>query len=586
MTAARWTAGDILGLSPGLDLRNSDKTFAVGGQNFAFTSKGPRSIFGNRYLLPHKLGRPEHTQGVRIRLRSGDRVFTFEGESILEWDETLGGWVVLYVTPVTNNSPYRWTVSYLNGVIYFCHPAAGGLIAYDLDADTIQRHNGPGVPAAPLAITQNSGRLIVIDDTYLYWSWQSDGMNFTPALGEAGFQKINDRISGFPIMVNNYGQGVITWTTGGMMRSEFTGDQETYRHRNLNTEIHPINSFCSLQLDDNSSVVLDERGLFKTEGNLPEAYAPLFNEFLIEYIRQNKLNIGQNIRLEWDDLRKFVYVMVSITPEYDRYEKAFVLYPTLDKWGVVNEICHGILPIRLDANQREGNYFGFVDVDGVVRFWSDFPSREIAPAGGLLNLRYPQIQKPTFQRAGGGWWVSGSTMVFGSEPTLPLTGAAGFYANESNTPAIATVTGLNAKLQIGLIRFTQISDSFDRMSEIVSLMLGNVETGPESQLSEDYLQVPDGVSDEDYAVVTGAEDFGFNSLAYVNHDIRIISTLDGRSLWQSAVPKLVQFTEAARHFSCSVVGIWHILELSANEPGQAFHLRACELNAVDAGKLS
>lgn len=579
-----WKAEDILGLTPGIDLRRSDKTFAVGGKNFAFTSKGPRSVFGNRLLLPYKLGKPAHTQGIRVRLRSGDRSFTFEGDSILEWDEITGGWTVLYVTPTTNISPYRWTVGYLNGKIYFCHPVTG-IIVYDLDSGLIFPHNGPGVPTTPLGIVINNGRLCVLDDTYFSWSWQSDGMNFTPALGEAGQQLISDRVAGFPIMINSYAQGVICWTTGGMMRSEFTGDQEVYRHRNLNTEFRPINSFCTLQTDENTSVILDPRGLFQSQGGAPEPMAPMFNEFLIEYIRQNKLELGQNIRIEWDDLRRFMFVMISVTPEFDKYERAFVLYPALDKWGTFNEIHHGILPIGIGGTEREGQYFGYVDESGYIRYWSDFASREILPVGNSLNLRYPRIQKGTFQDPGGDFYVVGSTAIFNSEPQTPMTYPAGYYANASNTPATPAVTGLNASIQVGLLRFPQ-QDSHDHMSEVIGLMLGNDESGPEAALGVDYLTVPNGVSDEDYATATGGEDFGFNSLAYVNHDLRIISTIDGRETFQETVPELVQFTVAGRHFTCSTVGIWHILELSANTPGQAFHLRAFELNANDAGRLS
>lgn len=584
MSSSKKQIAEIKGLTPGIDLRNSDDTFAIGGKNFAFTSKGPRSIFGNRMLLPQRLGKPEHSQGVRIRLRSGDRVFTFIGDSVLEWDESVGGWIVRWVTPITNVQPYRWTYGYLNGKIFFCHPAVG-ILVYDLDLGTVKPHDGPGVPAHPLAICINTGRLVVLDDVYLSWSWQSDGMNFTPALGEAGFQKVNDRVAGFPIMVSNYAQGVITWTTGGMMRSEFTGDQEVYRHRNLNTEFRPINSFCALQMDDNTCLILDERGLFQSQGQAPTPLAPIFNEFLIEYIRQNKLNIGQNIRLEWDDLRRLLYVSVSVTPNYDKYEKAFVLYPSLDKWGSFNEPHHGILPIHIDENEREGMYFGFVDVAGNIRYWSDFPSREIAPIGGQLNLRYPRIQKPAQRAFAGGHYISSSSVTFNTEPMTDMSFPAGYYTNASDTPALANTTGLDAKIQVGLIRF-DIQDSFDHMTEVVNLMLGNIESGPEFQFNEDYNQVPDGVSDEDYEVVTGAEDFGFNTLAYVDHDLRVISTVDGRSTFMEAIPELIQFKEGVRHFSCSSVGVWHILELSANSPGQAFHLRACELNAVDAGKLS
>lgn len=531
MTSAKFKAGDILGLTPGIDLRNSEKVFAVGGRNFAFTSLGPKSVFGNRFLDTTPLASPEHCQGVRIRLRSGDRVFTFTGTKILEWDEENTEWIERYTTPATNLSPYRWTAGYLNGNVYFCHPVTG-ILVMSIETSEIIPHAGPGVPLTPLAIVVSNGRLVVLDDTNLSWSWQSDGMNFTPALGEAGFQKVNDRVAGFPIIVHTYAQGVITWTTGGMMRSEFTGDQEVFRHRNLNTEFKPINSFCTLQLDDNTCVILDERGLFQSAGAAPEPLAPMFNEFLIEYIRQNKLTIGQNLRLEWDDIRRHLFISVSVTPEFNQYERAYVLYPSLDKWGVVNEVHHGIIPVRIDWNQREGNYFGFVDLAGRPHFWGDFPSREV--------------------------WVSGE----------------------------AQLAGLDAKLQIGLIRFPELPDSHDRLTEVIGLSLGNLISGPETQLGEDYLQVPDGVSDEDYEVVTGAEDFGFNSLAYVNHGIRIIGTLDGRSEFQSVEPELIQFQEGIRHFTCSVVGVWHILELTAESVGEAFHLRVAELNATDAGRLS
>lgn len=585
MSSAAWKASDILGLTPGIDLRRSEKVFAVAGTNFAFNSLGPTSVFGNRFLLPHPLGRPYHAQGIRIRLRSGDRVFTFEGESILEWDEDVGGWQVIYVTPRTDNAPYRWTAGYLNGKIFFCHPRTG-ILVYDLDSQSVYPHDGPGVPKTPRAICVNNGRLVVLDDLYLSWSWQSDGLNFTPALGEAGQQLISDRVAGFPIMISTYAQGVITWTTGGMMRSEFTGDQEVYRHRNLNTEFRPVNSFCVLQMDDNTAVILDERGLFQSQGTAPEPLAPMFNEFLIELIRKNKLNLGQNLRIEWDDLRRFMFVSVSFTPEIPIYEKSFVLYPSLDKWGSFNERHYGILPVTINGNQREGQYFGFVDADSQLKWWSDVPSREILPLGGELNLRYPLIQKNTSVEDGSGIITVSSSALFGALPTSDIDNAAGYYANDSDTPATSEVEGLGAAVQIGLIRFPEIGDAHDRMTEIHKLMLGNNVSGPEDQLTEDYLVVPDGVDDEDYEEIEGAEDFGLGSLAYVNHKIRLISTIDGRSLYQEAIPQMVQFTEAARHYSCSTVGVWHILEISADSPGEAFCLRAFELTATDAGLLS
>jgi hypothetical protein len=531
MAKRAWQAADIKGLVPGIDPRNSEETFVVGGRNFAFTSKGPASVFGNRFLTTEPLASPEHCQAIRVRLRSGTRVFTFPGDGIYEWNEEAGELTLLYETAPTNVSPYRWTHGYLNGKIYFCHPVTG-IIVYDLDTNTLFAHDGPGVPTNPLAIAINSGRLIVLDVNHLSWSWQSDGMNFTPALGQAGQQLVSDRVAGFPIMLSNYAEGIITWTTGGMMQSQFTGDQEVYRHRNLNTEFHPANSFCALQLDDNTCVILDERGLFSSKGGAPTPYAPLFNEFLIEYIRLNDLAIGDNLRLEWDDLRRFMYVSVSVTPEYPRYEKSFVLYPPLDKWGSFNEIHHGIMPIHIGANERGGQYFGFVDVEGRVKYWDNLPTREEIGEGGSTEF-----------------------------------------------------VGLDAKIQLGLIHFPELGDSLDRMAEVNNIGLGSLVSGPENQFPEDYLLVPDGVSDEDYEQVEGAEDFGFGTLHYVNHKVRVIGTLDGKSAFHVEEAMLAGFEEGIRHYSCSVPGVWHIIELSAEDPGEAFRLQLMQINAVDGGSV-
>lgn len=583
MSSAAWKATDILGLTPAIDLRRSDKTYVVGGKNFAFTSRGPRSVYGSRYLLPYPMGSVDHVQGVRIRLRSGDRIFTFTGEAILEWDETVGGWQVIWVTPVTNLTPYRWTYGYLNGKIFFCHPRAG-IVVYDIENESVYLHNGPGVSTSPLAICVNNGRLIIMDDIYLYWSWQSDGLNFTPALSEAGFQKISDRVAGFPIMINSYAQGVLLWTTGGVMRSEFTGDQEVYRHRNLNTEFRPINSMCTLQTDENTIVFLDERGLYQSNGGPPTPYAPLFNEFLIEFIRKNDLSVGQNVRIEWDDLRRFMYVSVSLTPESQLYQRAYVLYPALDKWGVMSETHYGILPVEIDGNQRGGSYFGYVDTDSRLNYWSDFASREVQPTGNGLNMRYPLIQKNTFSAEGDQGLVVSSSLTLNSEPMRDFDYPAGFYLPNSNTSATPITTGLDAKVQIGLIRF-ESPDVYDHTFEIIGVMLGNIESGPNDVLSEDYLTVPDGVDDEDWNVVPGSDDLGVELLTYVNHDLRVVGTIDGQTPYVEENPALVEFFPAARHFSCSVPGIWHILEISANSAGQAFHLQAVELTAVDAGRF-
>jgi hypothetical protein len=79
----RFSADDFQGLTPSVDARKSEKLFALGGRNYVFDSFGPRSVFGNRFLTPYPLGAPESTQGIRLRLQTGDHVFVFTSDSFL-----------------------------------------------------------------------------------------------------------------------------------------------------------------------------------------------------------------------------------------------------------------------------------------------------------------------------------------------------------------------------------------------------------------------------------------------------------------------------------------------------------------------
>jgi len=526
MPTQTWRATEVKGLTPAVDLRGAQGVFAVGGKNFYFDSLGPKSGFGNRLLSNFPLPLPEHVQGVRIKSGAVDAAFTFEGTQILEWDEFEQEYDIVHVTPNTLANPYRWTSGYLNGKFYFCHPAVGILVRDEVTKVTAKLV-GPGVPQYPLAICIDNGRLIVIDAKFMYWSAQSNGADFEPRIGGAGFQLINERVSGHPIMCNSYSGGVLVWTTSGVMRSEFTGDEAVYRHRGINTEYRPINSFCTAQLDDNTVIVLDERGIFQSRGESPEPLTPLFNEFLIEYMRKNKLKIGQNIRIEWDDLRRMLYVMVSTSFASPLYERCFVLYPPLDKWGTFDEPHYGILPIQINANQRQGSYYGFVGADKKVRYWQEVGSREVAP--GVL-------------------------------------------------------APLNAELRLGLIRFDDLRDANDQMVEVTQLMIGNVVSGDSDVLVEDFNLDP-GV-DEDYNLSNGTEDYGFEKLNYVNHKARLIGTVDGSTRFDESQAHLTRFTPAMRYYSCSCVGIWHILEIKADEVGEMFHMRNFELTAAYAGRIS
>lgn len=581
----RYESDDFQGLVPSVDPRRSDKLFAIGGRNYVLDALGPKSPFGNRLLTPNPLGKPEHAQGCRLPLRGGDRVFTMTGDAILEWRESEGVWRYVYVTGDTTIAPYRWTYGYLNGIMYFCHPAVG-LLAYNITTNSCLPLVTPGVPEEPIAMIINNGRLVVIDDTYFSWSAPGNGLDFVPRLGGAGQQEIKQHVAGDPIMVSGYARGCITWTSGGVMRSEFTADGAVYRHRAVNIEYRPINSFCTIQMDDNTIVMLDERGLYKSQGETPEPLTPIFNEFLIDYLQKWKLKLGQNVRLEWDNLKKQLYVSLSLSEVDPIYERAFVLYPAVDKWGTFDESHYGIMPWLVTESTREGDYFGFVDSSGRPRYWTYVGSRETFPTTSTLNMVSIDSDIPPHHLAGEDATIlSSAATVNVFDPTPYILGERGFYGAEGYGVVAPSTQGLDSVLHLGYVR-VRSEDSYDRLSEVTWAFVGSVVSGPQNQVSVDFNVLPPVTPQPELSDLVGTEDFGLERANYVNHGFRIIGTKDGRTFFQDDTPSLVEFNEAGRHYSTSVSGVWNILEFTASAVGEAFHIQALELTVVDAGRLN
>jgi hypothetical protein len=576
MPTQAWNAGDFQGLTPAIEPTQSDKLFVLNGQNYVFDSKGPRSDFGNRYLTPYPLGAPAHVQGFRLRHLTGDRVFVMTSDSILEWSEVTGAWRVIFVSGPTGNQPYRWTQAYLDGWQYFCHPAVG-ILGYNPLTGVCDYERTPGVPSAALAICVTNGRLCAIDLDRFYFSATSNGKDWIPRLGGAGFVKIGDRVPGDPIMVTPYESGALVWTRGGVMRAQFTGDVEVFQFRSIDTELRPVNSFCTAKMDSKTTLILDERGLFQTKGDEPTPFNPLFNEFLMELIQSYNLRVGQNLRLEWDDLQRRLYVSVSLSIDSPLYEYAFVLYPSVDKWGQFNEEHYGIFPIRIDSGSRADDLYGFADRTGRVRYWNQLGSRETLPVSAVLNSFYPVVQKPTHHLAGSEGYTVSSSAVAHPTPAATYTGFAGYFpaAGGSNSPP--AVTGLDARIQLGLVgaRAFGLEESVDQLIEVLQVRVGSIVEGDVAQVSQGFSLAP----------VDASPFFGPNEGNYVNSNLRVISTLDGKSQFQEETPELVEAQKGMRYYSCSLSGVWHIIEFKASTVGEAFRLRSLGLTVTYAGKL-
>lgn len=586
MTTQAFPTVDIKGLTPAVEPAKSQEIFALDGRNFVFDSKGPKSYFGNRLLLAEPFQRPEQVQSIRLKLNIGDIVFHFTADGVFQFDQATKSMRIIYGDFNTAGSEYRWTSAYLNRLVYFAHPSVGMLVYNPqtrlcVPAVTI----GNAVPEGIIAVTENNGRIIAMTSENFHYSAQSNGLDYSPRLGIAGFQLISDQVSGTPIMVSSYENGCLTWTSGGVMRSEFRGDSAVYRHKGISTQYRPINSFCLARVNDDQVVILDERGLFQSAGDSVEPYNPVFNEFFIQYVKDNRLDLANYARLEWDEFDKLLYLSISLSQYGELYDFAFVLYPDLDKWGFFDEEHYGITPIEIDSGSREGSYHGYVDASGFQRYFLPQASREQAITeaqdydisdfhGGFVQ---PELNIDLEASATLASTMSEITTVV--ESTRPN----GYYLGDALTEITPLLEGLNSRLVIGFYDLSP-EGSVDDLTEITAIQLMSPVEDNTGQGFSGFNLDP-GVGDplpSDVGTVIPKE---FNDQSYVNFGLRVLSTIDGSNSFNTADPDLVSYDKNVRFFACHTVGLLHALEFTADEIGDTFHPSVVSLTAVYAGKL-
>lgn len=574
---------DIGGLNPAVDPKKSGKYRLLEGENVYFDVDGIISGFGNDLVIDRPFANPVGIQGIRINTEVGTLCFTFTDDAILMYSEIQGTYIPLLPIPSTFNTPYRWTLGYLNDYVYMCHPVVG-VIRYHVVNEYAAFHTPEGIPEHPLAICVDNGRLAVLSRENITWSDQSNGFNFELALGGSGFQKANDRISGIPIICFSYGKGIIVLTTGGILRGEFTGDKAVYRWRGVNTQYYPINSLCAFQTTDDEIVFLDPRGFYVTRGESPKPYLPLWNEFLIAELKRNRYLESDNIRVEWDSLNKLIYTSFTIADTGDTYDYAYVLYQPIDKWGKFSDKHYGILPWSIDTSERRGDYFGFVDESKRPRYWGGQPHKILTGTNGSSVYRKRTVDYPTTYDSELEVYTFSSQALMDDKIDVDTAEPEGYYTYDNLNPVNKVRTGLSASLSVGLFRFGE-GQYPDELSEVTNITVGSVMAIEDTTPIEDFNLVPDGIDDEDYNEVTGADDYGFGRVNFVNFNLQVIGSMDGRSAYVTESPVLYDFFSAQRYYACNVLGLHQIVNMSADIAGETFHLQTLELNGILAGRI-
>jgi hypothetical protein len=340
-------------LQPAVDYKKSGRYAILKGRNFAWDASGVYSAYASRLIAGNfSLGlNPAIVQGLDMPDMSyvavAGTTWKFTPASL---GSPVGAFTSAMVhTPLVNANltliPYDWTKwysTYLGGNRYTASYNYG-VFRFN-SAGVITRLTNGTVPGFPpdtdpvIAVCETNGRLCFITKTTFYWSAPNAPENLVPALGGAGFQVINERISGDILTLIPVAGGAIIWTTGGALVCEFIGGDAVFRFYPLKTNLVPSSAYAISRLPDDDYVILTRLGIFRLSGfNQPQPIVPLFNEFLREYLRVRPMERG-HIWYSVNDNRLYV----SFRPQNIVFSETYALDLTLDRWGIFSEYHMGL----------------------------------------------------------------------------------------------------------------------------------------------------------------------------------------------------------------------------------------------------
>lgn len=349
---------------PAVDYRKTGRVGVLSGKNFAWDASGVYSAFASRLIAGiDSIGfSPSIVQSIDLETEMHiaiDGVIkrfvpSSTGSPVGSWEdiETL----LPLVDANLNNIDYnyrKWTSSFLGNAAYAC-AYNYGVYKVDLDPAVVYtRLTSAGTPGFPadatpvIAIAETNGRMMYLTSTQILWSAPNAPENLVPALGGAGFQVIAERIAGKPFALTPTSVGVIVWTSAGALVCEFVGGDNVFRFWQLATNALPISSFAITRMPDDDYILLTRLGLFMFNNmNQPQPIAPLFNEYLREYLRSRPLEKG-HIWYSITDNR----IYAGMKTGQSSFTETYSLDIMLDRWGVFSERHMGMFEYGVSRGQ-------------------------------------------------------------------------------------------------------------------------------------------------------------------------------------------------------------------------------------------
>lgn len=529
---------DIKSWTPAIDPRaiTEGTTFVLGGQNYVFDSKGPKSAFASRLLNG---GSPLEVVAPNYNVWSLDGfIFTPNIIGGFSQDDSTFVSQFEFGTPVQGALVrLPWTRANFGDVTYYCQRSIG-ILKFDRATGVFTAFD-PGV-LTPIAISESNGRLLVLGIDIVAWSGPNDPEDFTPALGGAGFQTLNERIGGNAITLIPLSIGYIIYTTRGGLVGEYIGGDLVFRHVVSENRQIPLSASAVTQLVDGSYVLCTQQGLhLQSYTGEIQSLTPTFNEYIRTIILDSG-TAGFQVRLDYIAEEDRLYVQTRDWT--NSYNRTYVLALALDKWGEFSELHFGIIRHGL-AIQPVNAVVGYIDAMGVPhRFMGTGYDRETTP---------------------------------------------GVYR------------GLDSEIVLGPVRSPRLLPYADTMQEVQGITLGirsepnwseyeEEDLGAEPDSVEDELSLEDSVEDQDSPHL---------ALPQTSFQLELISDLSGFDLKHPEdvdseselvlidSPSLIRESGHAKYYSIVQAGVWHRLRFRATEPGEYFHVTFGEATLSYVGSL-
>jgi len=468
---------------PSIDHRNAGRSFVVDGRNFLFGPKGPYSGFTSRILTPFPIGAPAEVQGMNIQ----DRTLVFTSDAILAWRTKVPfTWELLYAfnTGIAGNLEGPWSGMYIDDQLFLSQPSRG-MFSTELDPDSNKMwlrprsaFDIPGLESQIRGMDVVHSRGILVNDSVIQWSAVGDMSDLTPALGGAGFQRLDAFVQGTYLGLNSFQDGFVVWTTGGAVIAEYIGGDEVWSFYPLKTQLKPVGRRAVARLEDGNIIFLSRHGLMQSNNSANVGpFSEAFNEFFLTtmFPETGQLTPNQYWRLDYDASRESIYLAESA--DGGIYNRTFVFNPTRDKWGLFSDKHYGLLPLTPDT-------FGFVDLQGIAHYFLPTYTREVEPDNSRgMNRIMPALQKQ-------GYVMSSSVVCRTAEfdASLPMEPydppQAGWYMGATQVPKAGDPASLDSWIEIGYVRPEQLQGWTNQTVEIQELKMSSPPSEP--QFSNDY----------------------------------------------------------------------------------------------------